>query len=85
MKRIITFVTVIVIAIISILITAYFWIFKQAPLEYAQYNTEKINNDINKQLKSIDLKRVRSKEHLILEKKIQELHKSVEKGELTYT
>lgn len=85
MKRIITFVMVIVIAIISILITAYFWIFKQAPLEYAQYNTEKINNDINKQLKSIDLKRVRSKEHLILEKNIQELHKSVEKGELTYT
>ncbi|MCO4346538.1 amidase family protein [Staphylococcus agnetis] len=84
-KRIITFVALVVIAIIIILIAVYIWIFKQAPLEYAQYNTEKINNDINKQLKRIDLKRVRSKEHLILEKNIQELHKSVEKGELTYT
>ncbi|HDZ8782789.1 TPA: hypothetical protein RUV42_002702, partial [Staphylococcus aureus] len=85
MKKIFIFTTLIVIIILSILITVYFFFFKQAPLKYAQYNTEKINNDVNKQLKGIDLKSVRSKKHLIFEKSIQELQKAVEQGQLTYT
>lgn len=85
MKKIFIFTTLIVIIILSILITVYFFFFKQAPLKYAQYNTEKINNDVNKQLKGIDLKSVRSKKNLIFEKSIQELQKAVEQGQLTYT
>ena len=57
----------------------------EAPQEALQYNQEKVNAVINKQLEGMDRKSLRAKSNLILEKSVSELQTSIQEGRLTYT
>ncbi|QPK93786.1 hypothetical protein HCQ94_04140 [Actinomyces sp. zg-332] len=60
-------------------------IFKESPQEAIQYNQKKVRDVINAQIKGFDIESIKSKKHLILERTIEEIQKSVQSGELSYT
>ena len=55
-----------------------------AKQEYAMYNRTRLNKTIDEQLKDINLKEVRKKSNLILEKTVPEIQEAISQGKLTY-
>ncbi|MCO4342142.1 amidase family protein [Staphylococcus agnetis] len=84
MKKIIIAIFTILFVLLTLVISVFFIFFKQAPITYAQYNSKKINKQIDDQLLGVNRNDIRKKASLINEKSIAELQKSVEKGVLTY-